>query len=91
MVQMEVDRIVDPAHARQVLVVLLCVVTNRRKRDILAQRRVCTQPPAGFWVQAPRTLAKVGYRMLSILCLGVLLSQGVFYSLVTLDLTFHIS
>ncbi len=91
MIQVHVHCIVDSAHSRQVLIMLFCVVIHRCKRYILAQRRVCTQPSAGFWVQIPCTLAKVGYRMLSILCLGVLLSQGVFYSLVTLDLTFHIS
>ena|GEM_PF-3711182 len=75
----------------KVYLIIYPACTGIRSCHVIAQRRICTQPAAGSGVQVPRTLAKVGYRMLSILCLGVLLSQGIFYSLVTLDLTFHIS
>ena len=79
MIQIKVYLIIYPAY------------TGFRTCHILSKCRVCTQPSARSGVQVPCTLAKVGCRMLSILCLGVLLSQGIFYSLVTLDLTFHIS
>ena len=75
----------------KIYLIIYPACTGIGTRHIFPQRRIRTQPSAYFGVQVPRTLAKVGYRMLSILCLGVLLSQGIFYSLVTLDLTFHIS
>ena len=56
MIQLEVYDIEHTAHARQLLVMLLRLIINRRHRYVITHRRIRAHPPTILRIEIPRSV-----------------------------------